>query len=65
MYRAAASAIACTATEDEIVPTTLNPDLHLTVAHAVARAAMETGKANRKLDTDYFDNNNIKEPPWI
>jgi malate dehydrogenase (oxaloacetate-decarboxylating) len=65
MYRAAASAIAGTATEDEIVPTTLNPDLHLTVTHAVARAAMETGKANRKLDTDYFDNNNIKEPPWI
>jgi malate dehydrogenase (oxaloacetate-decarboxylating) len=65
MYRAAAVAIAGTATEDEIVPTTLNPDLHLTVTHAVARAALETGKANRRLDNDYFDNSNVKAPPWF
>lgn len=65
MYRAAATAIASSATEDEIVPTTLNSDLHLMVAHAVAMAAKETGKANRKLDDDYFDNTNIKQPPWF
>lgn len=65
MYRAAANAIASATTEDEIVPITLNAELHLSVAHSVARAAVETRKANRKLDDDYFENKNIKAPPWL
>jgi malate dehydrogenase (oxaloacetate-decarboxylating) len=64
MYKAATIAIANAATEDEILPTTLNPELHLAVTHAVAHAALETGIANRKLDDDYFDNKDIKLPPW-
>ncbi len=65
MYLAAATAIAESTTEDEILPTSLDPGLHTNVAHAVARAALETGIASRRLDNDYFENKDIKCPPWL
>lgn len=65
MYRAAAQAIAKSATEGEILPTTLDDRVHHAVTHAVARAAMETGVARRKLEDDYFENMNIMKPPWM
>ena len=65
MYHAAAQAIAKSATEGEILPTTLDDRVHHAVTHAVARAAMETGAARRKLDDDYFENTNIMKPPWM
>jgi malate dehydrogenase (oxaloacetate-decarboxylating) len=65
MYLAAAMAIANSATEDEIVPTTLDQESHRSVTHAVAQAATETGIANRRLDEDYFENKDIKRPPWL
>ena len=57
-------AIADTATEEEILPTTLNAKVHLAVAHSVAKAAIETGIAQRRLDDDYFEVTNIKMLPW-
>jgi malate dehydrogenase (oxaloacetate-decarboxylating) len=65
MYTAAARAIAESATEGEILPTTLNHQVHHAVTHAVAKAAVETGVARRKLDDDYFENANILKPPWM
>lgn len=64
MYKAAALAIAGSAGEGDIVPSPLDPKVHLVVAHSVARAAMESGVARRRLDDDYFDCTDIKEPPW-
>ena len=64
MYKAAALAIADCASEGELVPSPLDPAVHLAVTHSVAKAAMETGVAQRELDNDYFENTNIKEPPW-
>ncbi len=64
MYTAAARAIADCATEGEILPTTLNGQVHRAVTHAVARAAVETGVAERKLDDDYFESLNILKTPW-
>jgi len=61
----AAQAIAKSATEGEIPPTTLDVRVHHAVTHAVAKAAMETGVARRKLDDDYFENTNIMKPPWM
>ncbi len=65
MYTAAACAIAESATEGEILPTTLDHQVHHAVTHAVAKAAVETGVARRKLDDDYFENANILKPPWM
>jgi malate dehydrogenase (oxaloacetate-decarboxylating) len=65
MYTAAARAIAESATEGEILPTTLDHQVHYAVTHAVAKAAVETGVARRKLDDDYFENTNILKPPWM
>jgi malate dehydrogenase (oxaloacetate-decarboxylating) len=65
MYTAAARAIAESATEGEILPTTLDHQVHHAVTHAVAKAAVETGVARRKLDDDYFENANILKPPWM
>lgn len=65
MYTAAARAIAESTTEGEILPTTLDRQVHHAVTHAVARAAVETGVARRKLDDDYFENPNILTPPWV
>ncbi|MDR9459371.1 MAG: ACT domain-containing protein [Dehalococcoidia bacterium] len=64
MYRAAALAIAGTAAPGELVPSPLDPKVHLEVTHSVARAAMESGVAERQLDNDYFEDTNIKGPFW-
>jgi malate dehydrogenase (oxaloacetate-decarboxylating) len=64
MYRAAALAIAGAAAEGELVPSPIDPGVHLAVAHAVARAAADSGVARRQLDDDYFESCNVKEPPW-
>jgi malate dehydrogenase (oxaloacetate-decarboxylating) len=64
MYKAAALAIADSATEGEILPTTLDPGAHIAVTHAVAAAAVKSGVAIRKLDGDYFEARDIKKPPW-
>jgi len=65
MYKAAAHAIAESATEGEILPTTLDKRVHHAVTHAVARAAVTTGMARRKLDDDYFENPDILKTPWM
>ena len=65
MYRAAAEAIADSATEGEILPTTLDKQVHHAVTRAVARAAVATGVAGRKLDDDYFENPDILKVPWM
>ncbi|MDP2744190.1 MAG: malic enzyme-like NAD(P)-binding protein [Dehalococcoidia bacterium] len=65
MYLAAIKAIAGATSEGELVPNPVDPKVHLAVAHGVARAAMESGVAQRQLDDDYFEGTSIKEPPWI
>ena len=62
---AAAHAIAESATEGELLPTTLDSRVHRAFNHAVARSAVTTGVARRKLDDDYFENTNILKPPWM
>ncbi|MCJ7523153.1 MAG: hypothetical protein MUP21_13180, partial [Dehalococcoidia bacterium] len=64
MYEAAALAIADVTTEGEIVPSPIDPKVHLAVAHRVARAAIESGVSQISLDDDYFESTNVKEPPW-
>jgi len=64
MYKAAALAIVSTTDEGELVPNPLDPKVHLAVAHSVAKAAVESGVAQRPLDNDYFENTDIKKPPW-
>jgi len=64
MLKAAAEAIAGAADEGMFVPIAVEPKVHIAVTHAVAKAAMESGVAQRKLDDDYFANLNIKEPLW-
>jgi malate dehydrogenase (oxaloacetate-decarboxylating) len=54
MLIAAARAIAARAQGDELVPSPLDRDLHVAVAKAVARAAMDSGVARVQLDEDYF-----------
>jgi malate dehydrogenase (oxaloacetate-decarboxylating) len=63
MYKAAALAIADSTTEGEILPTTLDPRVHIAVTHAVAEVAVKSGVARRKLDGDYFEARDIKKPP--
>ncbi len=65
MYKAGSLAIVETTDEGELVPNPLDPRVHLAVAHAVAKAAVESGVAQRPLDNDYFENTNIKRPPWM
>jgi len=65
MYIAAALAIASAAAERELVPNVLDSKVHLAVAHSVARAAVNSGVAQRPLDDDYFENTDVKKPPWI
>ncbi len=65
MYKAAALAIVDATDEGELVPNPLDPKVHLAVTHALARAAVESGVAQRPLDNDYFENTNIKMPPWM
>jgi len=65
VYRAAAMAIADATSDKELIPNPLDPKVHLAVTHSVARAAVASGVAQRQLDDDYFENKNVKEPPWI
>jgi malate dehydrogenase (oxaloacetate-decarboxylating) len=65
MYEAAALAIAHATPDGEIVPNPLDSKAHLAVTHSVAKAAVQSGVAQRPLDDDYFDNKNVKEPPWV
>ena len=60
MYRAAALAISGATEQGELVPSPLMPQVHLAVAHAVAKAAMESGVARRTLGPDYFENTDVK-----
>ena len=65
MLKAASLAIAASADEGMFVPSAVEPKVHLAVTHAVARAAMESGVAQRKLDDDYFASTDCKEPLWV
>lgn len=62
MYRAAIHAISGATGEGELVPNSLEPRVHLMVAHNVARAAIESGVAQRKLDDDYFEDTSLEAP---
>jgi len=64
MYMAAAAAIANATGEGEIVPDPIDPGVHTLVAHSVARAAMDSGVAQRQLDDDYFESTNVKDYVW-
>lgn len=64
MLKAATLAIASAAAEGELVPSALDSKMHLAVTHAVARAAVASGLAQRQLDDDYFASADCKEPPW-
>src|SRR4030066_351079 len=65
MYKAAALALVDATDEGALVPHPLDPKVHLAVTHAVARAAVESGVSQRPLDNDYFENTNVKTPPWM
>ena len=62
MYKAASLAIASSAVEGELVPNLLDSRMHLRVAHGVAKAAMDSGLAQRHLDDDYFEDIDFKNP---
>jgi malate dehydrogenase (oxaloacetate-decarboxylating) len=55
MYLAAAEAIARLAQDEEVVPDSLDPRVHLSVAKAVAKAAVRTGVARVEPLPDYYD----------
>jgi malate dehydrogenase (oxaloacetate-decarboxylating) len=63
MYRAASLAIADATSEGELIPSAIDPSVHLAVAHAVAGTAVSTGVARRPLDDDYFEGTIIETPP--
>jgi len=63
MYLAATQAIVEATPEGELVPSPIDPRVHLMVTHAVARVAVESGVARRELDDDYFENTDVKEAP--
>lgn len=65
MYKAAALAIVDATDEGELVPNPLDPKVHLAVTHSIAKAAVESGVSQRPLDNDYFENTNVKMPPWM
>ncbi|MBI2957892.1 MAG: NAD-dependent malic enzyme [Chloroflexi bacterium] len=60
MYRDAALAIAASAVGEELVPNPLHCNVHLAVAHAVAKAAMACGVARRTLGAGYFETTDVK-----
>ncbi len=62
MYRDASLAIAGAAGEGELMPSAIDARVHLSVSHAVARAAMASGVAQRQLDDDYFEGTAIETP---
>ena len=64
MYSAAALAIAEVAAEGELVPSPIDTKVHLVVSHSVAKAARESGVAQRQLDDDYFESTSINLPLW-
>lgn len=55
MYLAAAGAIARLAQDEDVVPHALDPRVHLSVARAVARAAVRTGVARVEPLPEYYD----------
>ncbi len=63
MLRAASLAIDRATGEGELVPSPIDPGVHLAVTHSVARAAMESGVAQRQLDDDYFEDIVMEQPP--
>jgi len=62
MYRAATVAIAESTSEGELIPSAIDPKVHLVVAHSVAKAAINSAVARRQLDEDYFEDTSLKEP---
>jgi malate dehydrogenase (oxaloacetate-decarboxylating) len=62
MYVAAALAIASRARDGEVVPDSLDPEVHMAVARAVARAAVETGVARTEPSPDYFEATSSRQP---
>jgi malate dehydrogenase (oxaloacetate-decarboxylating) len=62
MYCAASLAIAAATGEEELIPYAIDQKVHLAVSHAVARAAMSSGIAQRQLDDDYFEDTTIETP---
>jgi len=65
MYIAASSAIVGATAEGEVAPNPLDHKVHLAVTHSVARAALESGVAQRQLGDDYFKDTNIREHPQV
>jgi malic enzyme len=63
MYYAASLAIANATGEGELLPSSINQKVHLAVSHAVARAAMNSGVAQRQLDDDYFEDISLEALP--
>ncbi|UCB42519.1 MAG: NAD-dependent malic enzyme [Dehalococcoidales bacterium] len=63
MYRAASLAITDATSEGELLPSPIEQKVHLAVAHAVARAAMTSGAAQRQLDDDYFEDTSLETLP--
>lgn len=63
MYRAAALALAAEAPAGKLVPDVFAPGVFLKVTHAVAKAAMDSGVAQRKLGKEYFGCNDVKKVP--
>jgi malate dehydrogenase (oxaloacetate-decarboxylating) len=61
MYLAAALAIADATAEGELVPSPIDHGAHFAVARSVAKAAMESGVAQRHLDDDYFESADLKQ----
>jgi hypothetical protein len=44
--------------------TPIDKTSHLVVSHSVAKAARESGVAQRQLDDDYFESTSINLPLW-
>ncbi len=63
MYRAAALALAGMAPEGKLVPDVFAPGVFVTVTHAVAQAALDSGVAQRKLGKEYFASTDVKKVP--
>ncbi|MHB8331682.1 MAG: malic enzyme-like NAD(P)-binding protein, partial [Candidatus Dormibacteria bacterium] len=55
MFVAAALAIASRARDEEVVPDSLDKEVHRAVSRAVARAAIDTGVARVEPPPDYFE----------
>ncbi len=60
MYVAAALAIAAQTKDGEVVPDSLDPGVHMAVARAVARAAIDTGVARTEPSPDYFEATSLR-----